>query len=223
MDQPPFKFQRVELGKKRPYYLVWPPDGRLPIELHSRKRAQEFLEKERLSGVVSLESFNFKSSTPGEGKDTNTSGSTRKTGSKVLLSAVFDEVGDVGLDEDVEETGRGKFNLQNMLRSSTDIDHKKVLTDTAKLLETIRFENGLPDLESAQFESLQSEVRKQPDVEAMVGILGTCDKAVQAMAQVVERRCLEELMTLGAVEGPHPLSEWPIVTGALIQNMGFGT
>lgn len=89
-------------------------------------------------------------------------------------------------------------------------DHAKFLTDTAKLLETIRFDNDLPDLEEAQFEKLQSEVRRAPDVKGIVGILGTCNKAVEEMAGVVQRRCLEELMTLSTVEGPLPLTDWPV-------------
>ena len=125
MDPPPLKIRRVEVGKKRPYYLVWPPDGRLPVELHSQKQAQEFLEKERLLGVVSLNNFEFKSSAGGD-KETSTSKPTGKTASKVPWSDVFSdkevEVLDASLQDGVEATTRGKFNLQNMLRSSPDIE-----------------------------------------------------------------------------------------------------
>ena len=90
------------------------------------------------------------------------------------------------------------------------IDHSKTLESTAALLEEIRLGNNLPDIGAAQFETMTAELRKSSDVEELVSTLGTCDRAVQEMAGVVERRCLEELMMLSSVEGPLPLKDWPV-------------
>ena len=90
------------------------------------------------------------------------------------------------------------------------IDHHKILDETATLLEKIRFESDLSDLEAGQIKTLKLEMARAPTVAAMVDVLGTCDKAVKEMAKVVEARCLEECMALSSVAGPLPLTDWPV-------------
>lgn len=215
MDHPPFKVRRVEVGSERPYYLVWPPDGRVPVKLQNTKRAQEFLEKEGLSGVVNLDSFNFKKTEVKSSVQESTSGAVGGG----PLSAVFDEDDDMEVEvPDGEGQGanglpaaaRPKFNLENILKSNVDFDHQKAVAETADLLEKLRFENDLPEIEEAQIRGLKLQVARAPTLEAMVGVLGSCDKAVQEMSKVVEARCLEEMMGLGSVDGPQPLKDWPV-------------
>ena len=106
--------------------------------------------------------------------------------------------------------GRVSTFLGNTATVKHSFDHSKTLTNTASLVEEIRLGNNLPDIGADQFETLMCELRKATDVAALVSTLGTCDKAVQDMAKVVERRCLEELMTLSSVDGPLPLKDWPV-------------
>ena len=109
MDHPPVKVRRIEVGSKRPFYLIWPPDGREPVKLCNGKSVQEFLEREGLSGVVALNSFNFKKSSAEE--KTGCISTNRAVGA-VPLSDVFRDDEDV-VEADVEPAGHG---LQDRVR-----------------------------------------------------------------------------------------------------------
>ena len=212
MDPPPLKLKRVEVGSKRPYYLAWPPDGRHPVKLFSNKCARQFLEREGLSGVVPLDSFDFKRSSTAQ--EESTSGNHSREEREAPLSSVFDD--EEGMEVGNEDSGGGRatarpnFHLENILKASADIDHQEILADTVILLEKVRFENDLPELEDVALKRLKLEVATAPNVAAVVGVLGQCDKAVQEMAKLVAGRCLEELMGLSSVAGPLPLSDWPV-------------
>ena len=226
MDQPPLKYKRIEQEKGRPHYLVWPPDGRLPVALHTRANAQLFLEKEGLSGTVPLSTFDFKK-TPivkelTRGKLTSPGSSQ---GSKAVTAAgLFDDEDDNmdglgGGDDDGADAGgqqgasRSKFNLENLLRSNHDIDHKQLLEKAARLLEDVRFEYDLPDPDGAECDRLKLEIVRAPNVGAIVDLMSSSKLAMQKMTRAVGGRCLEEMMTLSSVAGPKPLSDWPIDMG----------
>ena len=211
MGEPPIKMRKLETEAGRIEYLVWPPGGRPPIKLNSLQKVHQFLEKEKLLGKVSLDSFDFKKPVCAR-RGAQSLGSTakvKKVPQPPARSDVFAESDD---EQDVDEQQTaGKFNLQNMLKSRcTKADHEKALKETGALLESLRFETAAPELEPSQFESLQNDLRKATSVKALVETLGTCDMAVQELAKLTERKCLEELLTLSSVEGPLPLSEWPV-------------
>ena len=124
MDPPPLKLKRVEVGSKRPYYLAWPPDGRHPVKLFSNKCARQFLEREGLSGVVPLDSFDFKRSSTAQ--EESTSGNHSREEREAPLSSVFDD--EEGMEVGNEDSGGGRatarpnFHLENILKTSADIE-----------------------------------------------------------------------------------------------------
>ena len=121
MEPPPLKVRRVEVERKRPFYLVWPPDGRPPIELHNVKRTQEFLEKEGLLGVVALDSFDFKSSTPRKQKCSSASPLSGKPSPRVPLSQTFAHPETEERLDGEATTAPSRFNLQNILKKGETI------------------------------------------------------------------------------------------------------
>ena len=122
MDPPPLKVRRVEVEGKRPYYLVWPPDGRPPLELHNVKRTQEFLEKERLLGVVALDSFDFKKCTSRKEKCNITSPLLEEPAAQVPLSQVFADPDTELMLDGKAATAPSRFNLQNILKKGEIIE-----------------------------------------------------------------------------------------------------
>lgn len=217
MDPPPIKYRRVEGEKGKLHYLVWPPDGRLPVALYSPARAQEFLEKEGLTGIVPLNTFDFRKTPPVKDARKLARSSSCKAAEVVPASHVFDEDDDLvgngaegGAADGVAASARRKFNLENILKSNHDCDHKQLLDETARLLESVRFEYDLPDPDGVECERLRLEVAAAPNVEAIVASLGSSKLAMQKMTRLVGGKCLEEMITLSSVNGAQPLADWPI-------------
>ena len=111
MGEPPIKMRKLETEAGRIEYLVWPPGGRPPLKLDSLKKVHQFLEKEKLLGKVSLDSFDFKKPVCAR-RGAQSLGSTakvKKVPQPPARSDVFAESDDEqGVDE--QQTA-GNFNL----------------------------------------------------------------------------------------------------------------
>ena len=226
MDGPP-GFLRVEKPGERVHYLTIPGDGQTPRKLNTRSQVISYLEKEGIRGLVPTD-FDFtkrkRKSCPSVPPD------KAAGGKQVRLSDIFkgdndevrmtdDEDDDDGHGDDKTGAGGGdrssipqdssRFILNNLVRSGIKVDHNKVLKDTASMLDTFRLRENEPEFEEARLAMLKLDLSNATSVQEMVATIGTSEEGLQAMAQRVEDRCFEELVTLSAKEGPLPLADWP--------------
>ena len=95
------------------------------------------------------------------------------------------------------------------MRSGIKLDHKRILEETACLLDTFRLREDQLDLDDGNLSALKQRLHSARSLEELVVILGSIPEALQAMARVVEEHCLQELITMGEKEGSSPLSQWP--------------
>ena len=222
-ESPP-GFIRVDKPGERVHFLTIPKPGHTTRRVNNRAQAAAYLEKEGIVGI-SAEHFDFTQRKRKAGTIKAPGGGGGGGGEKhVRLSHVFDDDEEVELDgcgTDVgppagvevgdstatEQTSR--FNLQNLIRSGVKLDHKKILEETANMLDTFRLRESEPEFEEARLAKLKLDLKTAASLEEMAVAMGTIPEGLQAMAQVVEDHCLQELLTLSAKEGPLPLSEWP--------------
>lgn len=213
-ESPP-GFIRVDKPDQRVHFLTIPKPGHTTRRLNNRAQAAAFLEKEGIIGV-SPDHFDFtqrkrKSDTvkppvgaEKQGRLSDIFGDEEELEMDLGGTDVGLEVGD---SPATEQTCR--FNLQNLIRSGVKLDHKKILEDTACMLDTFRLRESQPEFEEARLAKLKLDLTNSATLEEMAVTMGTMPEGLQAMAQVVEEHCLQELLTLSAQEGPLPLSEWP--------------
>jgi hypothetical protein len=209
-ESPP-GFIRVDKPGQRVHFLTIPKLGHTTRRLSNRAQAAAFLEKEGINDI-SLEQFDFTQGKRKSGTKQPGGGAVEK---QVRLSDVF------GSDEELDSVDDGpaagvdvgkqkcRFNLQNLIRSGVKLDHKKILEETACMLDTFRLCENEPEFEEARLAKLKVDLNNSASLEEMAVTMGTRPEGLQAMAQVVEEHCLQELITLSKKEGPLPLSEWP--------------
>ena len=196
-------FCRVEKQGQRVHYLTVPVDGQTPRKLNDRSQVASYLAKEGIQGVE-LEEFDFKLKRKTE--------PVRSAAEKQpRLSEVFD---DDSNDEELEETsavknGGSRFNLKNLVRTGVKLDHRKLLEETASLLDDFRLRENEEEFEAARLAKLKIDLLNTSSLDDLASTVGSTPEGLKAMAVVVEEHCLQELLTLSSSEGPLPLSEWP--------------
>ena len=197
-ENSPPGFRRVEQPGQRVHYLTIPQDGRPPRKLLQLTQVRDYLEKEGIQGVR-LEDFDFKV----KRKISHTEPVPKK---QVRLSAVFDDSGDEG----EEEVGEGsRFNLKNLVKPGIKLDHKRILEETASMLDDFRLQQNGEEFEAARLAKLKIDLMNSSSLDELVETVGASPQGLQAMGSVIEQHCLQELLLLSASEGPAPLSEWP--------------
>ena len=198
-DSSPPGFRRVEKPGQRVYFLTVPQDGRPPRKLNEKAQVRAYLEKEGIEGVR-LEDFDFK----GKRKIVHTDAVPSK---QVRLSDVFDD----GIDEEVEadSEGRSRFNLKNLVKCGVKLDHRKILEETAAMLDNFRLRENDKEFEAARLAKLKIDLMNSSSLDDLVATVGASPDGLKAMAKVIEDHCLQELLTLSASEGPIPLADWP--------------
>ena len=218
----PHGFKRCEDDGRRPFYTSIPQVvGELPCVLDSLAKVKKFLERNP-SRRVSLENFDFgkkrKTSTPAEGSR------------EKRWSNVFDDLGDdlgdgggddpgdgtggVPVDEAGDEAGtsnqRGsRFNLENLMKAGSKLNHEKILKDAAIMLDMLYLSGGQSNNDDGNLGDIKSQLQQADSLGEMVQVLATNDAALKEMAALVHEHCLEELLALGSVPGPLPLADWP--------------
>ena len=85
----------------------------------------------------------------------------------------------------------------------------KILEETAAQLDTMRLQLAQPDIDEAQLAVLRHNLSTASSLDDMVLAIGNSPEGRQTMAKVVQEHCLQELLTLSAVEGDRPLLDWP--------------
>ena len=100
------------------------------------------------------------------------------------------------------------FNMSHLMTPSVKVDHQKELECAAQELDQFR-RNGPRVDDSAAFAALKEKVATASTVSEMVSMLGATVEGLKEMGQKVEDACFQELLSVGAAEGPLPLSEWP--------------
>ena len=76
------------------------------------------------------------------------------------------------------------------MRSGIKLDHKRILEETACLLDTFRLREDQLDLDDGNLSALKQRLHSARSLEELVVILGSIPEALQAMARVVEEHCL---------------------------------
>ena len=123
-------------------------------------------------------------------------------------SDVFGDDCDEVSKYDMSKRGQPSFNMTHLMTPSTKVDHKKELTNTAQELEIFR-RNVPRRTDSDSLAVLKTKVASASTVGEMVSLLGATEEGIKEMGRKVEDSCFQELLSIGAADGPLPLSEWP--------------
>ena len=124
------------------------------------------------------------------------------------VARASDVFGDTSGDENLTKGGSRIFNMTHLIRPSVKVDHRKELEQTARELEGFR--SRIPKAtDSVSLAELKMKVASASTVREMVCLLRACEEGMKEMGQKVEGRCFQELLSIGAADGPLPLSEWP--------------
>ena len=118
-----------------------------------------------------------------------------------------DEGCNIELDSDNRKASR--FNLENLMKSGVTIDDKKILEETAAIMDVFRLRLDEPEFEGARLAELRLNLSSAASLKEMVKLVSCTEGGLQTMARVVEDHCMQELLTLSAAEGDLPLSQWP--------------
>ena len=203
MDPP--GFMRCEVYGKRPFYISIPKaPGEVPVKLHSLAKVKNYLERNP-SRSANLVDFDFckkrKSSTPAEG-------TTEKRWSDVFADADDDD-GDPGGEEGPLDQKQSRFNLENLMKSGERLKHEKILQEAAIMLDMFYHSGGHSDVSDGNLQDLRTRLGQAASLGEMIQVLATNEEALMEMTALVHEQCLEELLSLGTVEGPRPLADWP--------------
>ena len=216
MDPPGFK--RCEVEGKRPFYVSIPEvPGEMPVQLHSLAKVKSYLERNP-NRSVALEAFDF-------GKKRKISSPNQGTKEK-RWSAVFSDPDDDPVDGADDSLGDGaggdpggkagtsnqsgsRFNLENLMKAGAKLNHEKILKDAATMLDMLYLGGGQSDIDDGNLAEIKWQLQQAGSLGEMVQVLATHDAAMKEMAALVHEHCLEELLSLGSVEGPLPLADWP--------------
>ena len=200
-------FDRVEIeGQKRAFYLSRPEElglapGSLPRKLNQVSQVAAFLTKENIQGV-DISQFDFRKKSQKRPTDADINDTAPK------VAKASDVFGESCEEEKLIKGGNKIFNMTHLMTPSAKVDHRKELEIAAKELDQFR-SNGPRLTDSAALKALKDKVATASTVGEMVRMLGATEEGMKEMGQKVEDVCFQELLSIGAAEGPLPLSEWP--------------
>ena len=214
MDPPGFK--RCEVNGRRPFYVSIPQTPcEVPVELHSLAKVRKFLQRNP-SRSANLEDFDFrkrKSYTPAEGTQ-------EKRWSAIFDDPADDPAGDdptgddpagddPGDEEGTSNKKRSRFNLENLMKAGARLNHEKILKEAAIMLDMLHLSGGQSEIGNGDLVELKIRLGQAGSLGEMVQVLASNEAALKEMAVLVHEQCLEELLSLGSVDGPRPLADWP--------------
>ena len=215
-ENDPPGFVRLEGKTGRVFYLPSPDPsqpGQKLRKLYNSAQVEEYLEAGNIADVK-VQDFDFKKRKLPESEESLEAEKKRQRPASDVFAAEAEEVldkvdGDV-LPADAAEADppTSRFDFRKLMTGGLKVNHLEDLHSAARLLDQqrtrqVEFQAEL-DLAEVKLNLSTAE-----SIDELVRRLGTSEVALRLMANVVEDRVFEVLLTLSSSEGRNLLSEFP--------------